>query len=198
MTPSPTSCAAPSCGRAARSRGLCNTHYERVRTRGDLRPNDPVLSWSDDARFWSMVSPEPNTGCWLWIGSLNTSGYGAFRLAGMNKAHRIAWVLTNGPIPAGLCVCHRCDNRTCVNPGHLFLGTTADNTADMKRKGRARAPHGEQSHAAKLTEDQVREVRATHVRGSPDFGYSAFARRFGVTRQAIRYIVTGRNWRVCP
>ena len=80
--------------------------------------------------FWDGCIPEPNTGCWLWLGFISPDGYGT------RLAHRRAWELARGPIPDGMLVCHRCDVRHCVNPDHLFLGTHLDNMRDMIRKGR--------------------------------------------------------------
>lgn len=86
------------------------------------------------ARFWVKV--EKSAGCWLWRGARGPRGYGHFKIQQIERAHRVAFAIANGPIPADMFVLHRCDVPTCVNPAHLFLGTQADNMADRDRKGR--------------------------------------------------------------
>ncbi|ALC12519.1 HNH endonuclease signature motif containing protein [Sphingopyxis sp. 113P3] len=104
----------------------------------------PAFSRDDIARFQSRVSPEPNSGCWLWLGAANEQGRGSFRygMAGEQKrtglASRISYEMAIGPIPDGMQVLHRCDVPLCVNPDHLFLGTVTDNMRDMVAKGRHR------------------------------------------------------------
>ena len=125
-------------------------------------------------RFWEKVDRNgptqahvPHLGnCWTWTGYLMPEGYGQVALPhnqGAALSHQIAWQLTHGAIPEGLWVLHKCDNRVCVRPDHLFLGTHQDNMADMDAKGRR--PRGESAPWSKLTEDQVRTIRTLSATG---------------------------------
>ena len=133
-------------------------------------------------------------GCWEWNAYKDRVGYGTFRIAERHQmAHRVAYQLYVGEIPAGLCVCHHCDNPRCVNPAHLFLGTQADNMRDRENKGRGVFPglSGENHGSAKLTEAQVIEIRAKYGEGARQVD---LAKEFGVTQSIISMIVCGRVW----
>jgi len=139
-------------------------------------------------RFWQKVIPEPNSGCWLWTADTDLWGYGRFR--GPDKytkvrAHRFSYELHKGPIGDKL-VCHSCDTPACVNPDHLFLGTVADNVADKVRKNRQCA--GIRNTNAKLTEAQVREIRASV---GPE---RVIAKKYGVDGAVIGKIRRGQIW----
>lgn len=128
--------------------------------------------------------------CWTWTRSLDASGYGQINIRGkMTKAHRLAYEAFVGPIPAGLFVCHTCDNPPCCNPEHLFLGTAADNNSDKVNKRRHQ--FGERSTLAKLTEADVRMIRERLAKGEP---HRSIARAFGTGTSNVSRIRTGSAW----
>lgn len=110
--------------------------------------------------FWRRIEIRGLDDCWNWSKGKSDKGYGRYTKAKRNGmpsgSHQVAWILTNGSIPLGLYVCHSCDNPSCCNPKHLFLGTAKDNAQDKVKKGRQ--PKGEQIPSHKLTEDQVRSI----------------------------------------
>ena len=142
--------------------------------------------------FWAKVRDGGNDECWEWSAG-KCSGYGSVRSKGKHEyAHRIAWALTFGQVPDGLHVLHRCDNPPCCNPAHLFLGTNLDNIKDKVSKRRATAPAGSQSPNAKLTEDDVIDIRTVRAFGA---SYGALAKAYGVARCTIINIVLRRAWK---
>ena len=141
--------------------------------------------------FWSQVAK--GDGCWVWTGLKNGDGYGSVWFGKrMDGTHRVAWTLTNGPIPDGMMVLHRCDNPPCCRPDHLFLGTQADNVRDMHAKGRARKAHGSACGMSKLTEEQVSEIRHRYAAG--DVSQTKLAAEYGVSQVMVSQIVRRKTW----
>jgi hypothetical protein len=133
---------------------------------------------------------DARTGCWNWTGRVNDRGYGAISaFRKQTKAHRVSWIVHFGPIPAGIHVLHRCDNRKCMNPRHLFLGSNAANMADKARKKRAWIPPSIRDFEPRLTASQVEYIRSTDIAGTE------LARQFGLTATAIYHIRAGRSYR---
>ena len=148
---------------------------------------------NEESRYWRNV--EKRDGCWLWKGNTNADGYGRFCIQRKHiYAHRFAWEITYGLIPEGMFVCHKCDNPTCVNPDHLFLGTAADNNRDMLHKGRGGFGTllGEHNGNSKLTETRVAEMRELHKSG---LSVRKLAALFGIGHSQVHNIVTEQNWR---
>lgn len=150
--------------------------------------------------FWDYVQKLPADGCWEWQRSCGSHGYGQFYLVRGKPlaAHRFSWQMTYGPIPAGLHVLHRCDNKRCVRPDHLFLGTARDNIRDCVAKGRHR-PHiarGEDSAVARLTDVAVDEIKATLITGTRQHPGNAkqLAAKFGVTVTRIYQVGKRGMW----
>lgn len=152
-------------------------------------------------RFWNKVDKRSDGNCWNWKGAKNTKGYGNFRVGSLRNnsrrtvmPHRYSYELHNGSIPDGQVVCHKCDNPSCVNPHHLELGTQLDNIADMYEKGRENNPllFGESSPNAKLTENQVKEIRRKYATGK--FRRHQLANEYGVSIHNISAITSRKTW----
>lgn len=164
-----------------------------------------------ESRFWPKV--KKSEGCWEWQACLSTSGYGYFFFRGRNcVAHRCIWEMRNGPIPAGLQICHACDNRKCVRPDHLWLGTQQDNITDMFNKGRENrppenrarglrnghttkpecTPRGEKHGRAKLTLRTLDEIFRRYKIGD---SAAKLGEEFGVTRSTIFRALRGETWK---
>jgi hypothetical protein len=148
-------------------------------------------------RLRASESPQ---GCWEWTGCIQANGYGRVRAERKTMyAHRAAYEAANGPIPRGQDVCHRCDNRRCINPAHLFLGTRKDNMRDAVQKGRvASGPEhaarlaGEKGPGHKLTAQQVAAIREALKHGAKTASLAQIAL---VTPDTIRQIRAGRTWK---
>lgn len=146
-----------------------------------------------EAKFQARAPGE----CWEWTGALSDGRYGSIGLdhtGRMGLAHRVSYEIYKGPIPAGLIVCHRCDNTKCVNPGHLFLGTHKDNMDDCLKKGR-RAQIGETTTTAKLTEDAVREIRNTPKRKG---NFLILMKKYGIGTSQLWRIRNRQAWAHIP
>ena len=152
-------------------------------------------------RFWSKVSVQDGEACWPWIASVDSHGYGAFRVAGFraSAASRISYIIANGDILNGKLVCHKCDNPRCVRPDHLFLGTKRDNIFDWYSKGNAPvgavATRGTDHHNAKLDKEKVIEIRHRHSCGASK---RSLARAFGVHKETINQVLNRETWAHVP
>ena len=136
-------------------------------------------------RFWRHVKKGRPDECWLWQGATAGKGYGTMAVdhtGKMDGAHRVSWMIHRGPIPEGMCICHKCDVAACVNPAHLFLGTIAANNRDMFRKGRG-------AHPPKLTPEQIRQIRASKL------SQPKLAAKFGVHHRTIYQVLKGITYK---
>ena len=154
--------------------------------------------WKKVKRGDSAFQPTMLTECWIWVGGkVNKSGHGSLGINGDSiLAHRISWMIHNGEIPYsgsyhGVCVLHRCDNPSCINPNHLFLGSHAENMKD--RDNKSRQAFGERSGNSKLTTEQVMKIREY---GKMGYTCRKIATLFPVSYQAVNYILNKKCWKV--
>lgn len=157
------------------------------RTKAATRRSTPLVD-----RFWNRV--EKTDSCWIWNGPTARSGYGQIRSEGGRNGvtlytHRLSYEMHIGPIPAGQVVMHACDNRRCVNPAHLSLGSHTDNHADMERK--RRHAFGERTGSSILTDADVRTMRALYAAGHSQ---AKLSDQFGIDRSQVSRIVRRERW----
>lgn len=158
--------------------------------------NQSVLDMTPERinRFWNTIQQSGPDDCWpsLLKPANGKAEYRRFRLGQkLYAAHRIAYILSHGPIPDGLDILHSCDNPPCCNPAHLRPGTHAENMADMVRKGRRTVRRGEANHNAKMSDDAVALCRRWFIPRDPEFGGYALGRRFGVSSRCISNFIHG-------
>jgi len=147
-------------------------------------------------RLWERIDRVGD--CWVFTGMKTNKGYGKIRVGSrtdgtrkMVSSHRLSWELTNGKIPDGMHVLHRCDNPSCINPAHLFLGSNQDNMSDMANKGRSRKSIGVLNPSVKLTEEQVREIKLRLKNGE---SVVSMEDDYPVGRELLYHIKNNRNW----
>ena len=146
-----------------------------------------------EADFWALVDKSSVDGCWTWLGWREpVGGYGRFKIKNVqHPAHKYSYLFAKGGVPAGMLVCHKCDNRLCVNPAHLFLGTPADNMRDRDAKGRQ--ARGERSGMATLKESDVRAIRSLYRSGG--FTQQKLAWIYGVAQTKVSDVVNRKTWK---
>ena len=188
-------CSFDGCTGVSFSKGFCAAHYQQQRAGNELKPlqkqlhglseYDRLIAWTD------VAGPKE---CWNWTGSRNKKNWhGQWRNASgqIELTHRAAWRLFKGEIPPGMFILHRCDNPICMNPAHLFMGTQSDNARDMWEKRRAKpgTSLGEKHGMSKLTEDIVREIRASKESGI------ALALRLKISPVTVSEIRLRKTWK---
>lgn len=187
-------CQIGDCDRSVYARGWCRRHYQQAWARGEHQTSPRTLvprGASLEQRLRHIGWTETASGCWEWNGSLNSHGYGQLADGSgiPTQAHRAAYEVFHGGSPAGFDVCHKCDNRRCMNPAHLFLGTREDNLGDMSRKGRN--PTGEYRSDHKLTGHDVSAIRSRYAAGG--VSQKSLAVEYGVSQQLVSSIVRGQR-----
>jgi hypothetical protein len=182
-------CKVNGCGGIHEAQGFCARHYRKAKYHGEISVIQPKHSLLKE-RFDHKSKANSETDCIEWVGTKNKGGYGLTKINGKTThVHRAAYELVCGAIPDGLHVLHKCDNRSCINPSHLFLGTNQDNMDDRNTKGRQACLKGELNGCAKLTEGQVRDIR------SDNRLHREIAADYGVVKSTVSAIKRAALWR---
>lgn len=152
-----------------------------------------IITAKDRSRFFRKVQADGG-GCWPWKGWKNREGYGRFWLGGRDMtAHRVALLMAGVEVQKGKDACHRCDNKSCVRPAHLFVGSRSENILDCFRKGLHNTARGARSWNAKLSDEAVSTIRALYVPHG-QWNQNSLAKRFGVSQSCIWSVLKGKAW----
>jgi hypothetical protein len=183
-------CIVHACDRPSVALDYCRTHYVRTRRGTPLdAPIRPVADWRNLTPAQRVMQRVVADGdCLIWQGQVNRSGYGKITVGGRyTTTHRVMCEDAHGPGP-GLAARHSCDRPACVNPAHLSWGSIAENNADMASRGRGRSPRGSAQPTSKVTEDDVRAIRAD---SRP---YAVIAEQYGISKAAISLMRSRKTW----
>jgi hypothetical protein len=195
-------CSVDECDNKFYARDFCKLHYRRYIKHGD--PHVVFVSHHAHQskvhlmkeRFETKFVKKDDDQCWKWLGVKSKDGYGAFNLHIGNKvyrkvrSHRLSYEFYKGEIPSGMLVCHKCDNRECINPEHLFLGTQKDNLLDMRRKGRSL--HGHKNPKSKFSQEQLAIIRSELL--SAELSMQKLANKYGVNLCTIKRIKYNKSY----
>ena len=181
-----TICKVNGCDRVAKERGYCRMHAQRVRKHGEPGPAHSLRGMTLEQTFRRYaVAGDPGE-CWEWAGALNAYGYGVFGTPQV-KAHRFALERTGIDVPEDMQACHTCDNRKCINPAHLYMGTLEDNQRDKRVRRRVA---GVRHPQAAITSADLDKAAALRLSGA---SYAEIANEIGVSRSVVYTALTGRS-----
>jgi hypothetical protein len=176
------------CDNKIHARGLCNTHYRRLQSNNELGKRLYSGHLSIEERLELLSERITESGCQIWKYSLNKQGYGKIQInSKTHRAHRLAYETYIGEIPEGFSVCHTCDVRSCINPDHLFIGTTKDNAMDMVNKDRQ--AKGKKVASSKLSEEDIIKIR------SDERSQRKIAVDYNVSQLTISNVKTNKWWK---
>lgn len=184
-------CIIDGCLAPSYEKSMCSRHYSNSWRHGDPHYISRALQhWTVAQRLEYFGWDVRESGCWEWCARRTPDGYGQFKMDRTQKwAHREAYKEWVGPIPDGMVVCHKCDNPPCINPDHLFVGTQADNIADMRGKGRARSARG-------LDDKTVAEIKRLYRTG--EYGQKALEAQFGLSGGTVSKIMNRKIYKEIP
>ena len=179
------------CNNLQWAREYCSKHYQRLRRTGQVELKQQTQPTATEKIMSRII--KDNNGCWNFAGCKNTRGYGKIRQGEkVILTHRAIYEHYNGKIKNGLCVCHKCDNPSCVNPNHLFAGTPQDNANDMVSKGRCADKTGVKNGRAKINQDIANKIRSIY--SEKNLSQRKIAKMFNLDNSTICAIVNNKSW----